>query len=90
MVDNKVKQALMQYVCEGIDKVNRFNGFESNYASKNVMPCEVYDVLKLGYRIKDTKILLNGEVVGKVIRKYSNRKVHLTYKELKPTLVFND
>ena len=89
MIANRIKEILMYCVCESIDITNRFNGFQSNYAKgSSVKPCEVFDLRKKGYAVRDTKICLNGEVIGKVVRKYASRKVNLTYKELKPTLVF--
>lgn len=85
-ISKEIKKAVMDVVMDGIKRTNyhndtfggRMNGWGPVMATRMLW--------ENGIRVKDNSVEQNGVTIAKIHRRYSQRKVHLCYRELKPTI----
>lgn len=86
MVTKEIKKAVMEVVMDGIKRANyyddtfggRMDGWGPVQATRLLFENKI--------RVKDYEVLQDGKPIAKIHRRYSKRKVHLCYRELKPTI----
>ena len=86
MVTNEIKKAVMEVLLDGIKRTNyhndtfggRMSGWGPVQATRMLWENKI--------KITDYAVTKDGVKVATIHRRYSQRKVHLCYRELKPTI----
>ena len=86
MVTNEIKKAVMEVLLDGIKRTNyhndtfggRMSGWGPVQATRMLWENKI--------KITDYAVTKDGVTVATIHRCYSQRKVHLCYRELKPTI----
>lgn len=85
-ISKGLKKAVMDVIMDGIKRTNyhndtfggRMNGWGPVQATRMLYEYKI--------RVKDNYVELDGRKVAIIHRRYSQRRVHLCYRELKPTI----
>lgn len=85
-ISKQLKKAVMDVIMDGIKRTNYFNdtfGGRLNDWGSVVAQRMLHEN---GIRVHDNAVEQNGTPIAKIHRRYSQRRVHLCYRELKPTI----
>ena len=85
-ISKELKKAVMDVIMDGIRRSNYHNdsfGGRLNDFGPVVAKRMLHEN---GIRIKDYSVEHDGKKIATIHRRYSQRKVHLCYRELKPTI----
>jgi len=85
-LSNELKKAVMEVVMDGIKRSN----YHNDTFGGRMGGCGPVQAIRMLYeskiRVKDNCVEQYGVKVAVIHRRYSQRKVRLCYKELKPTI----
>ena len=85
-ISNELKKAVMEVV---MDRIKRENYFNDTFGGRmdGWGPVRAINMLwDNKIKVKDYHVEQDGRKVAVIHRRYSQRKVHLCYRELKPTI----
>lgn len=88
MIAREIKEAVMTVLLESIQNSNAGNGF--GWPVNRVSLRARRMMHDNGIRINDCSVTQHDKKVAVIHRKYAQHKVRLCYKELKPTIEWED
>ena len=86
VVSAELRKAIKAYIYYAIDSRNYSDRLTTCPPSEDTRARRLVWENKI--RVTDTAVFMNGVKVARIIRKYGTRKIHLTYKELRPEIIY--
>ncbi len=82
-MEREIRKAIMDVLMASIDKENY-----GMLSTRNASRCSYNILYTAKIRFEGNNIMQDGNLIGIIKRRYSSRRVHLMYKELKPCIAW--